>query len=82
MGDLQAAHAGLCKRMGVGHYSSGEFATAVDMLRTLGLVELRGGAESGARRRVVLAVAEDDVMMALADVPVLKNVMGAWEGGK
>ena len=75
--DLKAAHAGLCKRVGVGMYSGSEFATAMDMLSTMGLVEVKGGAGQGPRQRVTLQIAEDDVLMALADIPVLKDVVGA-----
>ncbi len=77
VGDLQAAHAGLCKRVGVTAYSQIEFNVAIDMLCTQGLVELKGGAGKGPLQRVGLQIAEDDVLMALADVPVLKDVVGA-----
>jgi hypothetical protein len=75
--DLQAAHAGLCKRVGVTSYSQIEFNVAIDMLCTQGLVELKGGSGKGPLQRVGLQIAEDDVFMALADVPVLKDVVGA-----
>ncbi|KAL4531461.1 hypothetical protein Ndes2526B_g04426 [Nannochloris sp. 'desiccata'] len=77
VGDLRAAHAGLCKRVGVTAYSQVEFNVAIDMLGTQGLVELKGGAGKGPLQRVGLQIAEDDVLMALADVPVLKDVVGA-----
>ena len=77
VGDLRAAHAGLCKRVGVAAYSQVEFNVAIDMLSTQGLVELKGGAGKGPLQRVGLQIAEDDVLMALADVPVLKDVVGA-----
>ena len=75
--DLKAAHASLCKRVGVGVYSSSEFHSAMDTLCMLGLVELKGGMGLGPRQRVVLQIGEDDVLLALANVPVLKNVVGA-----
>ena len=78
LGELEEAHAALCKRVGVAGYSAMEFATAADVLCTLGLVELGGGGGGERRRqRVALRVAEDDVFMALADVPVLRDVVGA-----
>lgn len=77
LGNLRAAFAGLCKRVGVAEYTIGEFGTAVDLLCTLGLIEVRGGTNQGTHQRVVLQVPEDDVLLALADVPVLKNVVGA-----
>jgi hypothetical protein len=77
VGDLRAAHAGLCKRVGVTAYSQVEFNVAIDMLCTQGLVELKGGAGKGPMQRVGLQIAEDDVLMALANVPVLKDVVGA-----
>lgn len=78
LGELEASHMALCKAVGVAAYSSGEFATAADVLCTLGLVELSGGGGGERkRRRVSLRVPEDDVVMALAEVPVLKDVVGA-----
>lgn len=74
---LKAAHASLCKRVGVSVYSSAEFHSAMDTLCMLGLVELKGGVGLGPRQRVVLQIGEDDVLLALANVPVLKNVVGA-----
>ena len=88
VGDLKAAHTKLCKRVGVAPYGPSEFGMAMDMLCTMGLVAVggaggRGGGfgtiagQGGLRQRVSLSIAEDDVLMALADVPVLKHVVGA-----
>jgi Cdc6-like AAA superfamily ATPase len=71
---LRAAHAGLCNRVGVTPYSDGEFHAAMDTLQSLGLVTVRG--KTGPKRRVTLPVAEDDVALALAGVPVLQHVTG------
>lgn len=77
VGDLQAAFKGLCKQIGVAEYTPAEFGTAMDLLNTLGLIRLgKGPAQKGSKRRVTLTVPEDDVMMALSDVPVLKSVVG------
>jgi len=85
LGELELAHAALCKRVGVTSYSSMEFATATDVLCTLGLVELSGGRvhtlADRKKQRVMLRVAEDDVLMALVDVPVLKDVVGVSAEG-
>jgi hypothetical protein len=78
LAELEAAHVALCRAVGVAPYTSGEFATAADLLCTLGLVEMGGGGGGERRRqRVLLRVPEDDVLLALADVPVLKHVVGA-----
>ena len=73
--DLQAAHARLCARVGVASYTPGEFATALEMLETTGLVTMRTvGRGVGRTAHVALAVAEGDVSLALKDVPVLKQL--------
>jgi len=77
VGDLQVAFKGLCKQIGVAEYTPAEFGTAMDLLSTLGLIHLgKGSAQNNSKRKVSLAVPEDDVMMALSDVPVLKSVVG------
>jgi len=75
--DLQEAHQALCKKVGVAGYSGSEFMTAVEVLQTQGLVDIVGPRGDLKRSRVTLRVAEDDVLMALVDVPVLKDVVGA-----
>jgi hypothetical protein len=78
LGPLEQAHSTLCRQVGMQPYTSGEFATAVTILQDLGLAALIGPSKSEqARRRAVLRVPEEDLLMALADVPVLKGVIGA-----
>ena len=76
LGDIECAHAELCKRVGVTQYNGSEFVTASEMVSTLGLVEFVGKGDMR-QKRVVLRVPEDDILMALADKPVLKDVVGA-----
>ena len=80
LGQLEEAHASLCRRVGMQAYGGGEFATAVSILQDLGLIALGGGGGGGReakRRRVLLRVPEDDITMALAEVAVLRGVIGA-----
>lgn len=76
LGDIESAHAGLCKKVGVTQYNGSEFVTAAEMISTLGLVELVGKSDMR-QKRVLLRVPEDDILMALADKPILKDIVGA-----
>ncbi|PSC67141.1 cell division control 6-like protein [Micractinium conductrix] len=75
-GQLQEAFAGLCRSVGLEGYAGEDFGTACDGLQDRGLIGL-APAKEHRWRRVTLRVPEDDIMLALADVRVLKNVVGA-----
>ncbi|PRW05904.1 Cell division control 6 [Chlorella sorokiniana] len=70
LGQLEEAFTGLCRQLGMKAYTSGEFSTACDNLQGLGLLDLVEAREPK-WRRVTLKVPEDDIILALSDVPVL-----------
>jgi len=77
LSEIEQSHKTLCSNVGVDVYSSSEFTTAIDVLTTLGLIQVtKAGQKTDLKRsRVQLKIGEDDVWLALADVPVLKHVL-------
>ncbi|KAI8110494.1 hypothetical protein M9435_002168 [Picochlorum sp. BPE23] len=75
--EIESNHRTLCSKSGVEQYSHSEFVTAMEVLSTLGLIQLSNGhGNSGmARTRVQLKVSEDDVWMALSSIPILKDIL-------
>jgi hypothetical protein len=76
LGDAEALHARLCRAVGVAPYSAGEFVEAADVLASQGLLNVAAGGEPR-QRRTSLRVADDDIIRALADVPVLRALVEA-----
>eukprot|EP00887_Chlorella_sp_A99_P007089 scaffold2.g7089.t1 len=76
VGQLEEAFSALCKTVGMAPYTPSEFATACSVLEDLGLIGLAPARDPRARR-VSLRVPEDDILLALADKPVLRVVVGA-----
>lgn len=77
LSEIEQNHKTLCSKIGVEKYSSSEFTTAIEVLATLGLIELTksGNKTELKRSRVQLKIGEDDVWIALADIPILKNIL-------
>lgn len=77
LAEIESNHRILCSKSGVEQYSHSEFVTAMEVLSTLGLIQLSNGhGNSGmAKTRVQLKVSEDDVWMALSSIPILKDIL-------
>lgn len=75
--EIEQSHKKLCEKIGVDVYSSSEFTTAIEVLATLGLIQLtKTGQKTDLKRsRVQLKIGEDDVWIALSDIPILKNIL-------
>jgi cell division control protein 6 len=80
VGQLEEAHATLCRQVGMTPYTPSEFGTAISNLEIAGLLSVdlagKGRNKDGKMLKVGLRIPEDDIILALADVPVLKNVIG------
>lgn len=81
VGQLEEAHAMLCRQVGMAPYTPSEFSTAISNLEIAGLLSVDSSAGKGRNKdgkmlKVGLRIPEDDIILALADVPVLKNVIG------
>jgi len=81
VGQLEEAHAMLCRQVGMAPYTPSEFGTAISNLEIAGLLSIdssvgKGRNKDGKMLKVGLRIPEDDIVLALADVPVLKNVIG------
>lgn len=77
LSEIEQNHRKLCSKIGVDTYSSSEFTTAIEVLSTLGLIQLtKANSKTDLKRcRVQLKIGEDDVWMALADVPILNSIL-------
>jgi hypothetical protein len=66
----------LCTSIGAEKYTPSEFSTAIEVLETMGLIQISGKKATDMRRaRVQLKISEDDVWLALSDIPILKNIL-------
>ncbi|KAL4426243.1 hypothetical protein ABPG77_009858 [Micractinium sp. CCAP 211/92] len=74
LGQLQESFTLLCRQVGMEAYDIREFYSACDNLADRGLIGLAGGREAK-WRRVTLRIPEEDVVLALSDVPVLKTLV-------
>ena len=76
LADIGQGQRSLCSSIGVEKYTPSEFSTAVEVLETMGLIQLSGKKANDMKRaRVQLKISEDDVWLALSDIPILKNVL-------
>lgn len=77
LAEIESNHRTLCSKSGIEQYSHSEFVTAMEVLSTLGLIQLNNtqGNSGLARTRVQLKVSEDDVWMALSNIPILKDIL-------
>ena len=76
LADIEQGQRSLCTSIGVEKYTPSEFSTAIEVLKTMGLIQLSGKKATDMRRsRVQLKISEDDVWLALSDIPILKNIL-------
>jgi Cdc6-like AAA superfamily ATPase len=77
LAEIEQGHRQLCSKVGVEKYSPSEFATAIEVLSTLGLIQLAKTSKSTdlKRSKVQLKIAEDDVSIALSEIPILKDIL-------
>ena len=73
--DIEQGQRSLCNSVGVEKYTPSEFSTAIEVLETMGLIQLSSKKAADKRSRVQLKISEDDVWLALSDVPVLKSIL-------
>jgi len=75
LADIEQGQRSLCGSIGVEKYTPSEFSTAVEVLETMGLIQLSSRKAADKRSRVQLKISEDDVWLALSDIPILKNIL-------
>jgi Cdc6-like AAA superfamily ATPase/ribosomal protein L13E len=76
LADIEQGQRSLCTSVGVEKYTPSEFSTAIEVLETMGLIQLSGKKATDMKRsRVQLKISEDDVWLALSDIPILKNIL-------
>lgn len=74
--DIKQGQQSLCTSIGAEKYTPSEFSTAIEVLETMGLIQISGKKATDMRRaRVQLKISEDDVWLALSDIPILKNIL-------
>ena len=76
LADIEQGQRSLCNSIGADKYTPSEFSTAVEVLETMGFIQISGKKATDMRRsRVQLKISEDDVWLALSDIPILKNIL-------
>ncbi|RMZ54453.1 hypothetical protein APUTEX25_002029 [Auxenochlorella protothecoides] len=75
LGGLHAAHAALCREVGLAPYALAELAAALAVLADQGLLALGPRRRGEAQQRVALKVPEVDVLNALRSLPVVGTVL-------